>query len=101
MYCPPVYLMLLCSAIVEWETVGIDIITHYLHTAKWGLFILYIGQNNSNHKNKNRKVPLSVGLLEDLVQLKYFSRSQELFPLPRFLLFLKWKKLLLNVFCGQ
>ena len=93
--------MLLCSAIVEWETVGIDIITHYIHTAKWGLFILYIGQNNSNHKNKNRKVPLSVGLLEDLVQLKYFSRSQKRFSLPRFLLFLKWKKLLLNVFCGQ
>ena len=78
--------------------VGLDIIRHHLHTVKWGLFVLYIDQNNSNHKNKNRKVRLSVGLFEDLVKFKYFSRSQELFSLPRFLLFLKWKKLFLNVF---
>ena len=80
---------------------GLDIIRHHLHTVKSGLFVLYIDQNNSNHKNKNRKVRPSVGLFEDLVKFKYFSRSQELFSLPRFLLFLKWKKLFLNVFCGQ
>ena len=74
LYCPPVYLVLLCCAIVEWDTVGIDIITHHLHTAKWGLFVLYIEQNNSNHKNKNRKVPLSLGLFEDLLQLQYFFK---------------------------
>ena len=41
--------------------VGIDIIRHHLHTAKWGLFVC-------NNNNKNRKVPRSVGLFEDLVQ---------------------------------
>ena len=80
------------------DTVGIVIITHHLHTAKWGLFVLYIEQNNSNHKNKNRKVPRSIGLFKDLVQFKDFSRSQELFSLPRLLFFLKWKYRLLNVF---
>ena len=82
LYCPPVYLVLLCSAIVEWDTVGIDMIRHHLHTAKWGLLVLYIEQNNSNNNNKNGKVPRSVGLFEDLVQFKYFSRSQEHFSLP-------------------
>ena len=94
-------IVVLCSAIVEWDTVGIDIIRHHLHTAKWGLFVLCIEQNNSNHRNKNRKVLCSVGLFEDLAQLKNFSRSRELFSLPRFVLFLKWKYLRLNVFCRQ
>ena len=90
LYCPPVYLVLLCSAIVEWDTVGIDIIRLHLHTAKWGLFVLYIEKNNSNNNNKNGKCLVALDCSEIWSSLSIFQDPKNTFRCL-FLLFLKWK----------